>query len=136
MGAVLRSGMTDRYMKAIGSMIRPMVTAGLFIQMAMSMRENGKMIRLMVLEKCSIQTGLTTLVIGLMTSSMVTERKCGPVVLGMKASISLVRSMERVIFSGRTKRATLVNSLTIIKRAKAYLNGMMVMAGFIMETGR
>lgn len=69
--------------------------------MVMYMKGNGRMIRLMDLGNICTQMGLSTKVLGKKINSMVLEKKPGQTVLVIKANITKVRKMVKVISSGQ-----------------------------------
>lgn len=78
--------------------------------MAMSTRENGKMIRHMVLENICILMELSTKAIGKKTSNMVWEERLGPMEHAMKDSMLKARRMAEVSSNGLMDLHMMVSS--------------------------
>ena len=64
--------------------------------MGMFMKENGKMIRLMVMEFIHTLMAQTMLVTGLKTSKTVKELRLGPMALNTRVVTKKERNMEKV----------------------------------------
>lgn len=111
--------------KVFGKMTKPMARGGLFIPMAMSMRETGSMIRLKDMVSTHIKMEHSIKVIGKQISSMERVKRPGLMVLGMKATMSRARSTARGHLHGRTDLSTEDNSMRTIFRAKAPTTGRM-----------
>jgi hypothetical protein len=84
MERVSRSGRTAASMRATGRMTWPMEEADLSILMEMSTKENGLMIRLMVMELIHMLMELLMLVNGLKINNMEKVLKSGLMVPNMK----------------------------------------------------
>lgn len=109
MARVSRSGRTAASMRATGRMTWPTAEAVLSIPMEMSTKENGLMIRLMDAVPMFTWTELNILASGEKTSSTVSVLRHGLTVPSMKATTSMVKSMELVPLSGLTARCTSEN---------------------------
>ena len=109
MARVSRSGRTAASMRATGRMTWPTAEAVLFIPMEMSTKENGLMIRLMDAVPMFTWTVLNILASGEKTSSMGSVLRHGLTVPSMRATTSMVKSMELVPLSGLTARCTSEN---------------------------
>lgn len=111
-----------------------MVKVVLYIQMEMSMRVTGIMIKQKVMAYILIWMEHNIKVLGKMINSMVKGKKRGQMVLVMREIIFLVKNMERELSYGLMVPYILVNSTTIILKVLANINGQM--GDHSMETGK
>ncbi len=90
-----KSGPMALVTKETGLMTRLTVSVNFSMQMAMSMKANGKMIKLMARELTLMQTVQDTRETGEMTSSTASVLKLGLMVLSMRANTLKARKTER-----------------------------------------
>jgi len=91
--------------------------------MAMSMKENGKMIKLMEKESITIQMELVMKVTGMRTNSMVRELKHGQMMLNIQGVTKMERRMDMVNLCGQMDLPTKGSSLITIYTVKEYIHG-------------
>jgi len=93
--------------------------------MEMSTKDNGRMIKLMVLEPIHIWMVLNMKVIGLKINNMGKELKLGLMELDMKDNIIWEKNMEVANFIGQTVHYMKVIFTIIIFTAREHMNGLM-----------
>ena len=92
--------------------------------MVMSMRENGRMIKLMVKESIHMLMAVDTMVIGLKISNMVLDLKNGLMVLPIKESMSKAKNTEKENSHGLMVVPLLESSWTTISMVSVSMNGL------------
>ena len=113
------------YMKVTISKIKQMAVDVLFMQMVTFMMVNGKMTRLMGMGNISTLMELSMLDIGLTISSTVKVKRSGLMVLNMKETTNMERSMAEESSYGLIGHHTMVNSLIIIYMVLVNTGGLM-----------
>ena len=121
-------------MKVTGRITRQMAEEDLFTQMAMFMKENGRMIKLMGKECTPMLMDQDTRVTGVRTSNTDKELRNGQMVLLTKVNTTRVKSMEEALLHGLTNPHLPVSSKTTILMVMVFMSGLM--AECTRETGR
>ena len=120
---VFSSGKMVVSTKAIGKETKPMATEDLSMLMATVTTVIGSTIRHTVVELTSIWTEPNTSVTGKRINSTAMESKPGQMLLNMKVTTSLAKSMESVPSSGLTDQPILGNSIITIFMEKVFTLG-------------
>ena len=119
-------GKMEVSIKDIGKLIKQMGKEDLYMQMVMSMKENGSMTRLRVVAHMSIWMEPSMLEIGKKTDKMAMELKLGLIMLNMKAIMNSVKNMELEPLNGQTILHILENSIIIIFMEKEFIPGQII----------
>ncbi len=119
-------GPTVLNIKVNGATTKLTAMESLFMQMAMSMKASGKMIKPMVWDIICMLMELLTMESGKMTSSMEMERKRGLMARDMKALIMKAKNMEGGHFVLQMALYTLVTSNSTRFLGRVSTSGLMV----------
>ena len=117
-GVVNKSGQMVQYMKAIGWTISSTARADSFSLAAMSMKDSGRMTKLMDTEFTLISREHATKATLKTTRNMAGEWKIGRMVQLSKETTLMVSKMETDISPGPIRARTKENSSRVISRAK------------------
>ena len=123
MGKATKFGQMEAYMKVIGRTIKLMGEEDLFMPTETYMMDIGRMIKLTALDNILIQTVLSMKANGVMTSSMVKEKKNGLTVQNTREITISAKSMASVNSTGQITRHILVTLSTTISKVTVNIAG-------------
>ena len=125
MAMVSKSGKMEPSTRVTGSSIRLVAKENSGMLTAMSLKENGSMIKPMDMEFISIKTEPGMRANGKTIFSMVKVKRFGPTTPCMMVTIMRVRSTDMVCTSGKMDQGTRVIGLRIVLKVTESINGRM-----------
>ena len=129
----VKYGQMAVFMKDIGKMIKLTAEEDLFLLVGMFILGNGRTIKLMEKVNSHIQTGLNSMAVGFQINKKVTEKKLGLMEPNIKATTSKTNLKVTANLLGPTTHPIEEALLKIIYRAKEYIGGQMIKS--MMEIG-
>ena len=134
MDMVNKFGKMAPNMKVTGDLIKHADTVSSGMLMEISLKENGLMIKLMVMVFTFIRMVLDMKVNGKMIFSTGSEKKYGQITVSMRVTTQKVRNMEKVFISGKMDQCTMETGLKTELKALENTNGKMAVC--ILENGK